>query len=312
MENLALAFRIVFPLLAYLALGYFLRWRGLWNDTTVRQLNEICFKLFLPVLLFENIRSIDLRQGVDVSLTGFSAAAIILTFLLAWVLVPRLEKENARRGVMIQCLFRSNFILFGMSVAISLWGREKLGDTAAVVAIIVPLFNFLAVVSLEIYHEGKLDLSRVLRNILTNPLVLASLLGILVLLGDFVLPGFIASTTSAIGKVASPLGLMVLGGSFTFSATKGLMKQLVICVTGRLVLVPALWLTVAVLFGFRDLALITLLSLFGSPAATSSFTMAQQMGGDSELAGQLVVYTSVFSIFTIFLWIAVLKSLALF
>ena len=58
--------------------------------------------------------------------------------------------------------------------------------------------------------------------------------------------------------------------------------------------------------------MITLLPLFGSPVATSSFAMAQQMGGDSDLAGQLVVYTSIFSIFTMFLWIVVLKSLCLF
>ena len=126
------------------------------------------------------------------------------------------------------------------------------------------------------------------------------------------LPGPLASATSAISKVATPLGLMVLGGSFSFSDTKGFLRQLVICVTGRLIVVPALWLSVAALLGFRDLAIITLLPLFASPVATSSFAMAQQMDGDSDLAGQLVVYTSIFSIFTMFFWIVILKNLALF
>ena len=94
MDNLILAFTVVFPLLAYLTLGYFLRRRGLWSEATVRQMNGICFKLFLPVLLFENVRSIDLSQGVDFRLIGFSAAAIVLTFILGWLLVPLLEKKT--------------------------------------------------------------------------------------------------------------------------------------------------------------------------------------------------------------------------
>ena len=312
MDNLILAFTVVFPLLAYLTLGYFLRRRGLWSEATVRQMNGICFKLFLPVLLFENVRSIDLSQGVDFRLIGFSAAAIVLTFILGWLLVPLLEKENPKRGVMIQCLFRSNFILFGIPVALSLWGHDQLGDTAAVIAVIVPLFNFLAVLSLELFREGKIQFGNIGKNILTNPLILASLLGLLFLVAGIPLPGVISSTTSAISKVATPLGLMVLGGSFSFAATRGLIRQLVICVVGRLIAVPAIWLTAGALLGFRGLAMITLLPLFGSPVATSSFAMAQQMGGDSDLAGQLVVYTSIFSIFTMFLWIVVLKSLCLF
>lgn len=312
MDNLILAFTVVFPLLAYLALGYFLRWRKRWNETTVRQMNGICFKLFLPMLLFENVRTIDLSQGVNYRLIAYSAAAVILTFLLAWLLVPRIEKENAKRGVMIQCLFRSNFVLFGMPVALSLWGQDRLGDTAAVIAVIVPLFNFLAVLSLEIFQEGKIDFGGILKKIVTNPLILGSALGLLVLNLGLPLPELLTSVTSAISKVATPLGLMVLGGSFSFGATRSLLRQLVICTLGRLVAVPALWLGLAACLGFRDLEMITLLPLFASPVATSSFTMAQQMGGDSELAGQLVVYTSVFSIFTTFFWIVLLKSLKLF
>ncbi|MEA4891398.1 MAG: AEC family transporter [Peptococcaceae bacterium] len=312
MENLVLAFTVVFPLLVYLCLGYLLRRLCLWNETTVKQMNGICFQLFLPMLLFENVRNINLSEGVDFPLIGFAAAAVIATFFLAWLLVPLLEKEKPKQGVMVQCLFRSNFVLFGIPVALSLWGREQLGDTAAVVAVIVPLFNFLAVLSLELFREGKIDYSRIGRKILTNPLIVGALAGLLLLVLELPLPGPLASATSAISKVATPLGLMVLGGSFSFSDTKGFLRQLVICVTGRLIVVPALWLSVAALLGFRDLAIITLLPLFASPVATSSFAMAQQMDGDSDLAGQLVVYTSIFSIFTMFFWIVILKNLALF
>ena len=81
--------------------------------------------------------------------------------------------------------------------------------------------------------------------------------------------------------------------------------------SGRLIFMPLIFMPIAVLLGFRNVELTAIMTMLATPPAVSSFTMAQQMGGDSELAGQLVVFSTIASIFTLFLWIFALKQLAL-
>ena len=89
------------------------------------------------------------------------------------------------------------------------------------------------------------------------------------------------------------------------------LRQLVLGVTGRLIVMPLIFLTIAILLGFRGEELIALMVMLAAPPAVSSFTMAQQMEGDSELAGGLVVFGSLFAVLTMFVWIFALKSLML-
>ena len=125
------------------------------------------------------------------------------------------------------------------------------------------------------------------------------------------LPVSIEKTVSDISKIATPLAFILLGSSFKFSAFSAYIKQLLITVLGKLIIVPAIILYIAALLGFRDIELTCLLSVFASPTAVSSYTMAQQMDGDDLLAGQIVVFTSLLSIITVFLWIFILKQLYL-
>ena len=94
-----------------------------------------------------------------------------------------------------------------------------------------------------------------------------------------------------------------------FSKARANSKLLVISVTGRLVVVPLIFLSLAVALGIRDVSLAALIAVYASPTSVSSFPMAQQMGGNGDLAGGQVVFTTVFSILTVFLWVFVLKSL---
>jgi predicted permease len=266
----------------------------------------------MPVLLFDNIRTIDLAEGVNTRLLLYALSTVLITFFLLCLIIPRLEKDSRRIGVMIQGIFRSNYILFGIPVAQMLWGREQLGDTAALVALLIPLFYVLAVLALEIFLGGRVNWGRILRNTLTNPLIIGAVAGLLLLLSGLALPKFAAVAVSNFGKVATPLALTALGGGFRFAGAKNCLRPLLITVTGRLIVMPAVWLTLAALLGFRDLAMISLLPVYASPVAVSSYTMAQQMGGDEELASQHVVYSSVFSIVTMFIAIFIMKELKLF
>ena len=153
---------------------------------------------------------------------------------------------------------------------------------------------------------------KVLVQILKNPLIIGSALGILALLLKITLPGFLVSAVKGIGSAATPLQLFLLGAFFRFDGLRQYRRELTTVTLGKLVVVPAALLSAAALLGFRGVEFVSLLGIFASPTAINSFTMAQQMGGDEELAGDIVIVTSAASAFTFCGWIFLFKSLGIF
>ena len=311
MDNLILSFNVVLPIFLCILLGYFLRRIHMVDTPSLNVMNKLCFKVFLPIYLFNNIATTNLAAAFNGKLLATAYLGVTAQFILLMLLIPRLEKENPRRGVLIQAMFRSNFALFGLPLALSLCGTEKVGPTSILVGFTVPLFNILAVVSLESFRGEKPSVKKMAKGIATNPLIIASLIGILFNLLDFSLPSAVQKSVNDLGGVAPPLSLVALGGSFTVSKVKEYKKQLTIGVLGRLVFSPLLMVGVGILLGFRNELLIPLLIMSGAPTAVSSFPMAQQMDGDGELAAGLVVFTSGLAILSMFLWIFVLKQIGM-
>ncbi len=316
MDNLITSFEAVLPLFLMIMLGMFLRRIGMLEENVRQSLNKLSFKVFLPIYLFNNIYSIqDISQAFDLRLILFACLGLILAFCLLMLVIPRIEKENSRRGVMIQAMFRSNFALFGLPLAETLCG-EKIGPTSLLLGLTVPIFNILAVVSLETFRGGKPSVKKMLRGIATNPLIIASLLGIvfycLKTYAGLVLPtSLYEGTLVKLGRVATPLSLVALGSQFVFSSVKNFRFQLFLTVLVRLVILPLIMVSIGVALGLREEYLIPIMIMYGAPTAVSSYPMAQQMGGDSDLAASAVVFTSGFAILTIFLFIFGLKSLGL-
>lgn len=309
MENLILSFNVVVPLFINIMFGYVIKRIRLVDSKTLKVMNNVTFKTFLPLLLFYNVYKTKLDGTINARLMIFAPIAIFTACILAAMIVLMIEKENKRRGVLIQAIFRSNFVLFGLPVVISLFGEESAGVTAMLIAVIVPMFNFLAVIILEMFRGGKIDIRKIVQGIITNPLILSSMMGLILLFLNIRLPYFIEKSINDISKIATPLALIILGGSFEFSKISGNLKQILIGIAGKLIVVPIIFVPIAIKLGFRHIELASLMIMLTAPTAVSSFTMAEQMGGDGELAGQLVVFSSAISVFTIFIWIFVVKQL---
>lgn len=309
MENFILSINVVLPLFFTIIFGYFLKEIKLFDNYTLKKMNNVVFRSFLPILLFYNIYNTDLKSGLRPGLIIFAVLSIISIFLVLCLIIPRIEKDNKRKGVLIQAIFRSNFVLFGLPITISLLGEENSGVPSLIIAGIIPTFNFLSVISLEVYRDSKVNIKNIIKGIAANPLIIASLCGIFMLLTEIKFPKFLDKTLLDLSKVATPLALVILGGSFEFTAIRGCSKQVLIAVLGKLVIVPGIFIPISIFAGFRDIELATLLIMFSAPVAVNSFTMADQMGADSELAGQIVVLSSTFAIFTIFFWIYIVKTL---
>ncbi|WP_330652542.1 AEC family transporter [Terrisporobacter muris] len=160
MENLILSFNVVAPLCIVMALGYFLKYIKVLDNSSVKVMNNATFKVFLPTLLFYNIYTTDLCNVFNPKLMIFAATSIIALFGVLFLIIPIIEKDNKKRGVMIQGTFRSNFVLFGIPVATSLVGEGKIGTTALLIGIVVPLFNFLSVIALETFRGGNINIKK--------------------------------------------------------------------------------------------------------------------------------------------------------
>lgn len=294
-----------------LATGKLARKTNLLTSESTDRLNALVFKIFLPVSIFKNVYNSSVSDVFDKKLIAFGIISVTLCFLLL-ILLTSGCKNRKSRGVLIQGIYRSNFLIFGLPVAESFYPDGSLSGKASVlIAIIVPLFNGLAVIALEMFKENKQSGMKTFLNILKNPLIIGSTLGFAALFlkeAGFLLPDAVYKTVSDLSAAATPLALIALGASLDFSKIKGESKYLIWGLLGKLVLSPAVFIGAAVLLGFRDRELAIILSMFASPASVSSYTMAQQMGADDDLAAELVVIGTAVSLITVFLWVSLIAS----
>lgn len=311
MDSFLLSFNLVFPMFLLLATGKLARKTNLLTSESTDRLNALVFKIFLPVSIFKNVYNSSVSDVFDKKLIAFGIISVTLCFLLL-ILLTSGCKNRKSRGVLIQGIYRSNFLIFGLPVAESFYPDGSLSGKASVlIAIIVPLFNGLAVIALEMFKENKQSGMKTFLNILKNPLIIGSALGFAALFlkeAGFLLPDAVYKTVSDLSAAATPLALIALGASLDFSKIKGESKYLIWGLLGKLVLSPAVFIGAAALLGFRDRELAIILSMFASPASVSSYTMAQQMGADDDLAAELVVIGTAVSLITVFLWVSLIAS----
>lgn len=323
----------VVPIILLILLGVWLRRRGMLSGGFLETGNKLVFRLGLPCMLFVNVYSIESLSGIPWDLIGYAVAAILLIFLLGLLTAMLTTPIPQRRGVILQCAFRSNSAIIGLTLAAALGGGEAESVAACVAAVTIPLFNVLAVIALSMFGKGnqKPSLGHILLDIVKNPLIHGVCLGILCLLlrwaqmavwGEpvFTLRGqlsFVYTGLVWLKNLTTPLSLIVLGGQFVFSAVRELKKEILVSTLWRVVLAPLIGIGGAVVLsrlgwlhcGVNEFP--ALVGLFGSPVAVSSAIMASQMGNDEQLATQLVVWTTIFSAFTIFGIVCVLMAMGL-
>lgn len=293
-----------------LAVGYLSRRFKLVTVEQFKACTSVIFQICMPIHIFISISKASIREVFDPKLMAFSAATMFLSWLAGMLIVPRIELENRKRGAMIQGFFRSNVLIFGMTIIQTLC-PEASGALAIVGSVTVPLANILSVVCLEAFRGGKPNVKSILIGIAKNNLVQGAALGVLYLLSGWTMPAPLFDAMSTVAATATPMALVALGGTFFFSTLRSNFKQLVIVNLTKLFFVPAIALPLAVLCGLKGPGFAVLVSLCCTPIATTAFPMTQQMGGDGELAGQIVVSTVFFSVFSTFLWVLLLSNLGL-
>ena len=313
MENFMLSANAVLPMFLLLAAGYLSKRFGILSLEDIPRTNRIAFRIFLPCLLFYNIYNAELSYAIRPKLILFAVCGVLLVFAGAVYGAHRFERNQDRKGPIAQGIFRSNFVIMGIPIAQAIVGDADLSPVAILIAVIVPMFNFLSVVILEKFRGGRVKTGEVLLEIAKNPLIIGSVLGIVFLLLHIRLPAVVEKAVSNLGSIATPLQLFLLGAFFRFSGLRHYVRPLTVVTLVKLFVTPAVMLSAAALLGIRGVEFLGLIGIIASPTAINSFTMVQQMKcGDAELAGDIVVMTSAASIFSFFIWIYLFKSLGMF
>ncbi len=337
LEIFLFAFNAVMPIVLLILLGYFFRKIKLLNDNFLSVANKFVFNAALPVLLFFNVYNIGGFTDIEWNTVIFALGVIFLLFIAGLVYCLLFVKNNKQKGVVWQSFFRSNFAIIGLPLAQALGGEQGIATASILSAFSIPLFNALAAVSLSVFvpadGKAKINVKDIILRVVKNPLIIGVFAGFFILGVRQFIPtyssgepvfsikndlSFLYKFIDMFSDIASPLALIVLGGQFRFDAVKSLKKQIIPATAARIVFAPALGIVLAVVlseyteyFNFAAAHYASFVALFGSPVAVSSAIMAQQMDNDGQLANQILVWTSIFSVITVFITVAVLKYVQL-
>ena len=233
---------------------------------------------------------------------------LFLVYALGTVYALLTVRDDPSRGALIQACYRGNLVLMGLPVMENLMGEEALGLTTIMLAVIVPLYNILAVVTLEVFRGGRMQPGHILKKILTNPLILGAAAGICAVAFRLELPEVLLQPVGQVASAATPAALLVMGASFYFQSVHKNLRNIVSGVLGKLIIGPGMALAAGYALGYRGIPLALLIVIFGAPCAVSSYTMAQQMDSNAELAAGCLIFSSLFSCVTICGWIFLLKQ----
>lgn len=330
MNPLIFSINAVFPLILVAAFGFYARRNNTLTDEFLKVGNKFCYKYGFFFMMFTTIYDIESFNEINWYVILFAVIGVLLLFFIGLIYIIFFVKDPRQKGVIHQAFYRSNFAIIGMPLAMNIFGDAGLEAAAMISAFTVPLFNVLAVISLSLFVENKQEkpFAFVAKEIVKNPLIQGVVTGLICLAIRPFCNGWRLSTSSfaflykaatALGDITPWLCILILGGNFKISDIKNYLKPICVCVPVRLILAPTLGMGLAIFLpkilgipSFSGAEYTALFSLFAASEAVATVSMADQMNGDAELAGQVVVWTTLLSSLTLFLWVALFRGIGIF
>ena len=313
MENFIFSVNCTLPIFAVMVIGIIGRRLGLLNDEYVAKANKFNFYTAMPAMLFMNMYGQDIRGSFNAHTFIIVGSCIIAMFVLAMLAARFLVKDKYMRGAFAQGAFRGNTALVGISLIMNMYGESVIA--AGVVACVVPLYNIGAVIFLSVFaakgETKRKSVGSVIKSIITNPLIIGTVLGTIAALTGLKLPTAAERTLGYMSDMAMGTALICIGAGMRFSALRRCLKPALLATVFKLVIFPLLFVPVAYHAGYRMDALMAIFIAVGSPAAVNSYTMAQSMNHDADLASGIVVISTLLGSVTMTLWVFVLRNMGL-
>ena len=313
MDSLIYSLNATVPVFLVMVLGYVLRRAEILNANFVAVSNKFNFKVTLPVLLFTDMAATDIRADFDGALVLFSALVTLVMFSAVWLLARLLLRDRTLIGAFVQASCRSSVAVLGIAFITNIYGDAGVAPMMILGA--VPLFNILSVIVLTFEGEGAQsgvsNLKRAAVGIVTNPILIGLVLGTLSGLLRIHYPPIVDKALDLVASLATPQALICIGAGFEGRKALAKLKATLASSAVKLVILPAVFLTLAVLLDFRDQALVALIIMLGSPSTPSCYVMAKNMNNDGVLTSSVIVATTLLSAFTLTFWIFLARWLGL-
>lgn len=313
MDNLIFSLNVTVPIFLTMILGWFFRRVGLMDEHFVAKMNKFVFQAALPVLVFQDLATVDFLEVWDTRFVMFCFLATLIS-ILAVTALSCLWRDRRIRGEFIQASYRSSAAILGIAFIQNIYGNA--GMAPLMIIATVPLYNIMAVIVLSVMKLERDAMDRKLflktaKGIVTNPILLGILAGMAWSLLKLPMPSILEKTVKNVAVLATPLGLMAMGASFEWKQASAVMKPAVTASFIKLVVLAAVFLPIAVSMGFTDEKLVAILVMLGSATTVSCYIMAKNMGHEGVLTSSTVMLTTLFSAFTLTGWLYLLRTLGL-
>lgn len=313
MENLIFSLNATIPIFLMMLLGMLFRKLGWMDEVFAAKMNKFVFLVPLPVLLFEQLATVDFSEVWDIKFILFCFVVTAISITIS-TLISLLWKDRSIKGEFIQATYRSSAALLGIAFIQNIYGTVGMAPLMIIGS--VPLYNIMAVVVLSVFKPGnnsfdKALVKKTLKGIATNPIIIGIVAGFVWSALKLPMPLILHKTVSSIGATATPMGLMSMGAIFEMKKATSKMKPTLVAVFMKLIGFCAIFLPVAAMLGFRNEQLIAILVMLGSATTVSSFVMARNMGHEGTLSSGVIMMTTLLSAFTLTMWLDVLRSFGL-
>lgn len=313
MENLIFSLNATIPIFLMMLLGMLFRKLGWMDEVFAAKMNKFVFLVPLPVLLFEQLATVDFSEVWDIKFILFCFVVTAISITISTV-ISLLWKDRSIKGEFIQATYRSSAALLGIAFIQNIYGTVGMAPLMIIGS--VPLYNVMAVVVLSFFKPGnnsfdKALVKKTLKGIVTNPIIIGIVAGFVWSALKLPMPSILHKTVSSIGATATPMGLMSMGATFEMKKATSKMKPTLVAVFMKLVGFCAIFLPMAALLGFRNEEMIAILVMLGSATTVSCFVMARNMGHEGTLSSGVIMMTTLLSAFTLTMWLDVLRSFGL-
>ena len=294
MEHLVFSLNSVLPVFMVMGIGFYLGRRNLLTGDFVGQATSLVFYTALPAKLF-----------LDVSRSA--------AFAGAWILCVLLVRDRAAVSAVVHSAFRGNFVYLGLPICQSILGRESVLSAIMVVTFVLPFYNVLATIVLSYYDPSgrKVSWKKMLKDILTNPMIVAILAALPFSLLGIKLPPVFEKPLADLGQMSTPMALILIGAGIRPSSFAGRGTWIGFGAIYKVVVTPLVFAVPMQWMGFNPEQIVTAFVMFAVPSAMNVYIVTKKMGGDGELGAAIITVSMLLSAVTLPMGIWVIKTLGI-
>jgi malonate transporter len=298
LQSLSYSFSITGPIFVVLALGIYLNRAQIINDNFIEIGSKLVFNITLPALLFISISQTSIAESANLKLVLFGLVSTFTVYLMLELVAQWLIPRREDRGVVVQGGFRSNMGIIGLAYCVNAYGGPGLVAASLYLALVTILYNILAVITLNRSLNRAGGVAKTLKDIARNPIILSIVAALPFATMAWPLPSLLLRSGEYFAQMTLPLALLCTGASLNFKALRADLNSAVVSTICKLMVVPMLLISGGIALGFRGMDLGVLALMSSAPTAAASYIMVRTMAGNAALAANIIVMTTLGSLFS--------------